>query len=527
MRGPRSLHGLARRQVRTPTLVMAAFALVVVRVGVSSYNASGGALGLAGTVPLLKNPAIVALYGRANNLGSAGAFVAWKMGMFLALGVAMWGGLMATRLTRLGEDEGTVDLLVAGPAGRARQLAAVTRTLAEAGLLVGLAVYVGLATDHQAPADTALYALAFAGVAWSGSALGLLAGQLVAPRRSASQCALGAVGLLFLVRMVADAGAHTHGIAWASPFGWLEDLGAFQRREAGWVAPLLCAPAAMAALAARAQATRDVGAATWTRSDRARAHVASLRTSWRFAWRERRSTILVWGAGLALYCLVMGYLTKSLVDLARTDPGYVALLKRYGLGSLVTVKGFVAETGSLVSVGVGFLVLSLFALLGQDQLRGRLDLALGFGPSRARWFASSYGATIVATAALAVLSGVAVWVGVLAGGAHLSVVEPVKGLVNAAAPAPFVLGLAAVLVAAVPRQAFATLSALLGLSYLVAVLGPALHWPSWTVDLSLFHYVAAVPSSPPDWAAAGVFVAGGALLVALGTAGFARRDITA
>ncbi|MGH9021028.1 MAG: polyketide antibiotic transporter, partial [Acidimicrobiales bacterium] len=133
MSAPRGLHGLALRQARTSTLVMGLFVLVVMRLGVTSYNASGGAAGLAGTVALLKNPAIVALYGHARDLNSAGAFVAWKMGMFLALGVAMWAGLLATRLARGAEDDGVVDLVVAAPPGRVREFAAVARALGECG----------------------------------------------------------------------------------------------------------------------------------------------------------------------------------------------------------------------------------------------------------------------------------------------------------------------------------------------------------------------------------------------------------
>jgi ABC-2 type transport system permease protein len=526
-RGPSSLHGLLWRQSRVTVSVMAAFVLVVVRIGVTSFTASGGALGLAGTLPLLKNPAIVALYGKATTLDSAGAFVAWKMGMFLALGVALWAGLLATRLVRGGEDDGNWDLVVAGPSGRRDVFWAVTRTLTEAGLAVGLAVFVGLATASQHLVDTTLYALAFTGIAWCGGAVGLVASQLVAPRRSASQFALGALGVTFLVRMVADSSSGGRWFSWLSPFAWLEDIGAFQHRSGAWLAPLLVVPAALALGASSLAAHRDVGIAAWTRADRARAHEGSLKTPWRFAWRERRGTLGPWSSGLCLLGLTFGYLTNALVAFTRSDAAYLALLKRWGLQSLVTPQGFVAETGSIVAVMLGFLVVALVVMVGQDDQRGRLDLPFAFGSSRTRWLLSAIATTLCAALGVALVCGFSVWVGVEASGTSMNIAEPVKGLLNAALPVPLLIGMVTLLVAAVPRVAYVVMSLFIGLGYLVAALGPSLNWPHWIIDLSPYHYLSLVPAVAPDWGAALVFLGAGLVAGALGVAGFTRRDIAA
>jgi ABC-2 type transport system permease protein len=526
-RGPSTLHGLLWRQSRVTIVVMALFVLVVVRIGVISYNASGGALGLAGTVPLLKNPAIVALYGRASSLGSAGAFVAWKMGMFLALGVALWAGLLATRLVRAGEDDGNWELVIAGPPGRRAVFSSVTGVLAEAGLVVGLMVFVGLASAGQHLADTTDYALAFTGVAWFGGSLGLLASQAVAPRRSASQLALGVIGLTFLVRMVADGSSAGRWFSWVSPFAWMEDVGSFQRRSGGWLGALVAVPVVVTLAAGVLESRRDVGVAVWTRPDRARAREGSLRTSWRFAWRERRGTLVTWSLGLSALGLVFGYLTNALVVFARSDAAYVTLLKRWGLQSMVTPKGFVAETGSIVAVLLGFLVVSLVVMVGQDYQRGRLDLPFAFGPSRWRWYLSALASALIATVVLSVVCGLSVWAGVRASGTSMSVLDPLKGLLNVAAPVPLFLGMIALLVAAVPRVAYVVMSLFIGLAYLVAVLGPTLNWPHAVVDLSPFHYLALVPAVAPDWGAAVVFLVAGLACAALGVVGFTRRDINA
>jgi ABC-2 type transport system permease protein len=46
------------------------------------------------------------------------------------------------------------------------------------------------------------------------------------------------------------------------------------------------------------------------------------------------------------------------------------------------------------------------------------------------------------------------------------------------------------------------------------------------VDLSPFAHLAPVPNAPPDWAAIAAFSLIGAAWVAVGLAGYTRRDLT-
>jgi len=525
VRTARTLHALAWRQVRVSTIAMTLFAVAAVEVGVSSFSASGGAAGLAGTAALLKNPAMVALYGRATNLDTAGALVAWKLGMWLALAVALWAGLAATRLVRGAEDDGTAELVVAGPGGRRALIAAIITVLAEAGVLVGAAIALSLLGGGQARGDSLLYGACFTGLAWCGSALGLVSSELVAPRRSASQAALGALGLAYLARMVIDGSSGFHALIWLTPFGWLENAGAFQHRDAVAVVPFFVVAPILTVVAVAVARERDVGRALWTRADRSRARETWLATPWRFAWRERRATLTVWGAGMVLWGLVLGYLTNAIVAFARSDPGYVALLDKWGLGVMITARGFLAEEGAIVAVGLSFLVVTLVVMLGQDGQRGRLDVPLAVGTSRPRWYASTVVTALVGTVAVAALSALALWAGVEASGTSMGLAAPMKALLNAATPVPLVLGLTAVAVALVPRFAYVVMSLLLGVSYLVAVLGPALGWPHLVIDLSLFHYPALVPALPPNWGADVMFFALGAVATGVGVAAFTRRDL--
>jgi ABC-2 type transport system permease protein len=524
-RAPASVHTLVWRQIRLPTVVMAALVVLVVRVGVSSYSLSGGARGMIALRPVIENPAVSALYGRVTSLASAGAFVEWKMGMFIALAIAMWAGLMATRVTRASEDDGTWDLLVVSRVGRQPALASTMMVLFEAGVAVGFATSLTLLSGGQRASDSVLYGLAMAGVAWSGVALGLLGSQFFAPRRSASQVALCSVGSLFIVRVLADGSPGNVWLRWLTPFGWLENVGAYHRLVTVWLAPLLALPAAAALLAWRLQRTRDVGAAWRTRADRSRARESLLRTPWRFAWRERWGMLAAWTVGLGVLGLVVGYLTNALVQLCRTDPGYVRLLKHWGFGSMVTGRGFIAEACVLFAVAISFMVAALLVSVGTDSYQGRLDLPLAYGTSRAKWLGSGVVTTVVATVVISMVCALATWIGVVVSGTTMGLRAPLEGMANALTMAPWLIGVSILLIALTPRFSFLVIAMMLTVFYLDAVLGPIMRWPQWLLDGSPFYHLHLVPVVPSNWGATLSLSLIGVAAGLLGLGVFMRRDV--
>jgi len=524
-RAPASVHTLVWRQIRVPTAVIAALVVLVVRVGISSYSLSGGARGMVGLRPVIENPAVSALYGRVTSLPNAGAFVEWKMGMFVALAIAMWSALMATRVTRGSEDDGTWDLLVVSRVGRQPALASAMGVLFEAGTAVGAATFLTLVAGGQRTGDSLLYGLAMVGIAWSGAALGLLGAQFFAPRRSASQVALCSIGLLFIVRVLADGSTANVWLRWVTPFGWLENVGAFHHRAELWLLPLLALPIATSISAWRLQRTRDVGSAWWTRADRSRARESLLRTPWRFAWRERWGMLGAWTVGLGVLGLVVGYLTNALVQLCRTDPGYVKLLKRWGFGSMVTGRGFIAEACVLFAVAISFMVAALLVSIGTDSYQGRLDLPLSYGTSRAKWLASGVVTTVAATAAIAMFCALATWLGVVVSGTTMGLRAPLEGMANALTMAPWLIGVSVLLIALTPRFSYLVIAMMLTVFYVDAVLGPIMRWPEWLLDVSPFYHLHLVPVAPSNWGATLSLTLIGVAAGLLGLRVFTRRDV--
>ena len=61
--------------------------------------------------------------------------------------------------------------------------------------------------------------------------------------------------------------------------------------------------------------------------------------------------------------------------------------------------------------------------------------------------------------------------------------------------------------------------------YIVTLLGPALSWPAWVLDVSPFTHLALVPAVP--WAATSglVMTCLGLVLLSVGLLAFSRRDV--
>jgi ABC-2 type transport system permease protein len=520
-----SVWSVVWREVRTSTLVVTALLVAVIEVGLRSFVASGGVAGMAGLEPLVRNPAIAALYGRVDDLNNGGIFVVWKMGAFVLVTVAVWAALSATRATRAHEDDGSWDALVIGRRDRDDALRTTTYVLGEADLVVATASGLTMLVGGQGLSGSLYFAVGILAVAWSGTAVGLLAAQVVAPRRAASQVSLALVVGAFLVRVVADASSSTEWLRDFTFFGWVETLGAFQRARPWALVPALVGPVVVVAMVWRLQGRRDVGGALYTHADSSAPRDFLLGSAWTFAWRERSSVWRWWTIGLAAFGAIMGYLTHALVSLARTDPSYVALLDRWGFGAMVSGVGFIAFASLVMSVVFTFLVVSWITSVAGDEVKGRLDLALAGGPSRVTWLfsvvVSGLWALTVATTATVVM----MWWGVRLSGTGMSITTVAQAVTSSLGLIPFMVGGSLWLVGRAPRVAFALGSIFILVEYVLQALGPTLHWPTLLLEADPFHYLRAVPVQPFNVGGVVGISLVGAVIGALGVVRYVRRDV--
>jgi ABC-2 type transport system permease protein len=263
------------------------------------------------------NKATSALFGPAPQLQTVAGFTAFKISMTLMLLGAVWGLLTSTRLLRGEEDGGRWELLLAGPTTRRRATAQALAGLGAGAVALWaltaiLTAGVGLDSSVQIAAGPALYfALAMAATAVIFLAAGALASQLAPTRRQAAAYAATFLGGCYAVRMIADAGLGLHGLIWASPLGWVEQLRPFDGPRPLALLPIGALTAALAIATVWLAGVRDAG--TGILNDRARSapRLRLLSGPAGLAIRLARPAVIGWWIAIALSALLFGLIARS------------------------------------------------------------------------------------------------------------------------------------------------------------------------------------------------------------------------
>jgi len=115
---------------------------------------------------------------------------------------------------------------------------------------------------------------------------------------------------------------------------------------------------------------------------------------------------------------------------------------------------------------------------------------------------------------------------VASGSDELTVTAALRAVLNTGSVVVLVTGLAILTFGVLPRLTVAIPVAVTVGGYVLTLLGPALSWPSWIIDLSPFTHLAYVPAQPFAITSAAVMVLIGCTAGACGVASFGRRDLT-
>ena len=476
------------------------------------------------------NVGLNALVGPAYRLDTVGGFTAWKYLAFVGLIAAVWGLLTGTRLLRGEEDAGRWELLLAGPTTRRAAAAQALAGLACGALCLWAATAVILAVVGRSasvsigPGAAAYFALALALPGIVFLAVGALAGQLAATARQAAGYAAAALGVSYVLRLVADSGIGVGWLRWVSPLGWIEEL-----RPLTTPRPLALLPAAVA-VAVLCLATvlladrRDLGAAVLPDRAGGPPHTRLLWGPLGLALRLARGTLTGWAAAIAALAVVVGAVAWSAERANTSSPTIARVFAQLGAPG----------AGARAYLGVTFLMLAvLVALVGAGQLgaaradeaQGRLDNLLVRPVSRAVWLAGRLALAVAATLAGGLLAGLCAWLGGLGHAGHVPLSILLAAGLNVVPPALCILGVGVLVLGLRPRATMLAVYALLTWSVLVEVLAGTVKLSHWLLDASVFHEMSAAPAVAPDWTSAAAMVAIGAVAALAGGLLFARRDL--
>ncbi|HUW17190.1 MAG TPA: ABC transporter permease subunit [Actinomycetes bacterium] len=514
---------LGVRQVRRGTLIVAGVSGFFLAAAIAAYDQLSGAA--SSFDELAANPGMRALLGVPWDLTTSGGFVAWRAQAFIALIVAIWAALAATRVFRGEEERGHWDLLLAAPLTRARGVSVHLALFVAAGLVTALVVLASLLASGEAWPGSLLFGGGVGLVLVLFAGVGAVTSQLVPQRRLAAGLAGITVGAFFLLRMAADV-TDTYGwLRWLTPFGWLENLRAFSGDDPAALLLLGGAAAVTFVVTVVMAQRRDLGAGVVQVTDEAKPRLRLLGSADGFAVRRRSRELIGWGSALLVLAFVYGGLGGSVTDLLDSNPQLQQFLDQLGMTDLFSVTGYIALMASLLSVVIAVYPISVVHAEQEDEEDGRLDLAQSGAVTRSRWLGALVWSAAAAMAALALLISAGLWLGGAASGAGLSAADAF-GATVAALPVPLlVLGIVVLLHGVRPAWAVPTATAVAVGGYLVELFGPAFDWPNWVMNLSPYHHLAMVPVEPVAWPATAVLLGLAVGCGALGFVGYHRRDL--
>ena len=475
------------------------------------------------------NKATSALFGPAPDLQTVAGFTVFKISMTLMILGALWGLLTSTGLLRGEEEGGRWELLLTGQTTKRG-----ATVLGLAGLGAGvfalwavtavITVLSGLDSKVDLKAGPAVYfALAMAASAVMFLAVGALTSQLAATRRQAASYAAAFLGIAYAVRMIADAGLGLHGLIWASPLGWIEELQPLTAPLPLALLPIIVFTAVLAVIAVHLAGSRDVGASIVPDRATRQPHLRFLSGPTGLAMRMARPSVIGWWAAIAVSGLLFGLIAKSA---GRTISG----------SSVQTVFSRLGAPGSEADavLGVCFLILAVmvaFAAAGQlvaarsEESGGRLDHLLAHPVSRTSWLG---GRLLVAVAFLLVGgagAGVFAWLGATSQQAGVSFPALLEAGVNVVPPAVAISGVGVLAFGLRPRTMSLVVYVVLGWSLLIVIVGGIGAVNHWVLDTSVFHQMASAPAVSPHWEADGVMTAVGVAAALLGGLAFRQRDL--
>jgi ABC-2 type transport system permease protein len=474
------------------------------------------------------NNATAALFGPAPDLQTVAGFTVFKSLMTVMVLGALWGLLTSTRLLRGEEDAGRWELLLTGQSTRRTATAQ-----ALGGLGVGLAtlwliaaaitVLTGRISSVGFSVGASLYfSVAQVATALMFLAVGALTSQLAATRREAMTLGGWFLGYSYVVRMVADAGVGLHGLIWASPLGWVEQMQPLTSPNPIALVPIVGFTAGTSALALHLSGRRDVGGSMLRDRTHARPRLWLLSGQLSLSVRLLRPVVVGWLVALAATGLVLGLIAKQAGGTVSGSAEQV--FARLGAPG-TSAQSFLGVSFLIVAILVGFMAAGQTTAARTEEAEGRAENIVIQPVSRTAWLGGRVAIAVVVLVLGGVVAGLCTWVGVVLEGGGVSFTTLVEAGINVVPAAICLLGIGLLAIGAWPRKTSYVVYGYLGWSLLIELVGGFGSGSRWLLDTSLYHQMAAAPAVDPNWAVNGVMIGIGATAALIGIASFRRRDL--
>jgi polyether ionophore transport system permease protein len=471
-----------------------------------------------------ENNGLRLFYGEPHDLVSVAGYSAWRAGGTLAIAVAVFGLFASVRALRAEEDSGRGELVLAGVVGRRTAFASALAAIAAGVALLWGAEFAGFVLGGLPAGGSAYLALATASVAPVCAGVGALASQLAPTRRGALALGGLVVGLMLLLRALADTLNGTGWLRWLTPLGWAEQMRPFAGAEPLVLLLPLAATLLLLVCAARFAAGRDLGTGLLPARDSADPRLYLLSSPAAQALRGQLGVLLAWIGGVSIFGFILGTISKSIspADVSQSTQRQIAKL---GSGSIATPTGYLAFVFIFVIVAVSLFMCAQISAARQEEADQRLETVLALPVGRCRWLAGRLLLAAGGAAAIVFAAGLFIRLGAASVNAGVGLSKMLEAGLNALPVALLFLGLAALAFAALPRASTGIAYGLVAVAFLWYLVGSLSGTPDWVVGLTPFKHVGLVPAQTFRSGAAAVMVAVGAAAATAAIAVFRQRDL--
>ena len=479
------------------------------------------------------NPGLNALFGMSHHIDTVRGFSAWRTLGVLTIVGAIWALVAATKRFRGEEEAGRSEMFLSGPTtprlAAANTLVGLSAGLAVIYVLVALVTLVAGHMSHLnfTTSESLFFALAIVASTAEFLAVGAFTSQIAPTRRRAASIAAGVFGVAFLLRAIGDASPSVRWLTYVSPLGWIEHLRPLTGSSPIWLLPIAGFVAALCAATVYVAGERDLGASLIPDKDTAKQRTRFLNAPFGLAVREVRGSLYGWLAAIAASSIAMGVIAKSAGKVLEASPA----VKKY-LSNITQSQRHLF--GTVTYLGIIFLIMmtvimalaaSFVGAMREDEAEGYLDNLLVRPVSRMKWLLGRL-VIVVASVLLAGLSAaVFAWFGAATQHSGVGIGKLISAGINAAVPAAFIIGIGVLTMGIRPRWTSAVMYVVIGWSFLLEMIGPAINLNHWILDTSLLHHVAFSPAVDPRWSTAGILAGIGAAAAIIGAIVFNRRDL--
>jgi polyether ionophore transport system permease protein len=522
----RALARRAFRDARVRTIAYAYLFAGIAYAQVAAYRDAYPSLAsrVAFARSFFDNKAVRLFYGEPHDLLTVDGYAAWRVGGTLAIFASIFGLLAAVRALRTEEDTGRMELVLAGVVGRRTAYLSSMAAIAAGIAILWLAELAGFLLGGLPLAGSAYLALATVSVVPVYVGIGALACQIAPTRRVALELGGSVVGLLFLLRLIADTATGLGWLRWASPLGWAEELRPFTGARPLVLLLPVAASAITIALAARIAAGRDVGTGVISGRDSSEPRLSLLSSPSAQALRRERGSLLVWLGGIGVFAYILGVLAKSSSS-AGISKNLEREVEKLGAGSIATPSGYLGVTFIFFVLAVSLFGCAQIGAARREEAGQQLETLLAQPVGRRRWLAGRLALASAGAVAISLAAGLLTWVGAESGGADISLAKMIEAGANCLPVALLFLGVAVLAYALVPRASGAIAYALVAVAFLWDLIGSLLGAPKWLVELTPFQHVGLVPAEPFRGQAAAIMIGIGMLAALAAVALFRRRDL--